>query len=311
MTRDLGALRQRALRQGRIVDFTKYEALGNDYLVIDARRSPVDITPCAARALCDRHKGLGADGVIWGPFAYEGGPAMRVFNADGSECGKNSNALRIFAHYLRFVGYVTSDIFVIGTSCGPSCVKVVDPGIGLFEVALGRFDFDSSALPAMGPKRWIVDEGLDVGDEHLQISCGSIGTPHCVVFAGDVSAERLRRLAPRISRAPLFPQGINVALATIVDDHRIDAEIWERGAGHVAASGSAACAIACIARALGHVAAQISVHMPGGTIFVAIAPSGETFVRGTVRQVAQGRLASDFAASLTRRVDVARLTPDI
>jgi diaminopimelate epimerase len=281
-----------------VSDFTKYEALGNDYLVVDPSRTTLPVTPESVRELCDRRRGIGADGVLRGPFIEGDSIRLQIFNSDGSECAKSGNGLRIFAHYLRAQGYVEADKFLLRTLAGDSAVEVVDFDAGVFTVALGSFTFDSEKVPAAGPMRKIVDEQLVVDGEIVRINCVNNGNPHCVIFDDDASIERISRLGPLISNSPLFPKGTNVQMVKVIDRRHLHALVWERGAGYTLASGSSACAIACVAHALGYVDPEVSVHMPGGELAVSISPSGQVFLTGAVRKIAEGTIAPVFRKRL-------------
>lgn len=289
-----------AERGGLAGEFVKYEALGNDYLVIDPMRSPVPVTPESVVELCHRRRGIGADGVLWGPFIEGGAIRLRIFNSDGSECRRSGNGLCIFAHYVRMQGYVRRDRFVVETAAGPTSIEVLDFNVaaGVVKVGLGIPSFDSAEIPAAGPRRRIVDERIEVDGEVLAVTCVNNGNPHCVLFDDDLSPKRIQRLGPAISGAPVFPKGINVGMARILDRHSLRAEIWERGAGYVSASGSGACAIACAAHALGHVGPDVTVQMPGGMVSVSVAPSGEAFLTGEIRHVTMGMFASKLREHL-------------
>ena len=271
--------------------FAKYEALGNDYIVIDPTRSAVPINTETVALLCDRHRGIGADGVLYGPFFELDAVRLRIFNSDGSECEKSGNGLRMFARYVREHGHVTTDRFALRTVAGDAGVQVIDLDAGVFTISMGTFTFDSTQIPATGPARRLLDERLDVGGEALQISCVNVGNPHCVILGGEVSRERACRLGPVLSRHPMFPNGINVQLAAVRDRANVDAEVWERGSGYTLASGSSACAIACVAYARGLVEPSVTVHMPGGRLSVAITPSREILLTGQASAVAEGTLA--------------------
>lgn len=279
-------------------DFTKYEALGNDYLVVDPSRTTLPVTPESVRELCDRRRGIGADGVLRGPFIEGDSIRLQIFNSDGSECAKSGNGLRIFAHYLRAQGYVEADRFVLRTLAGESAVEVVDFDSGIFTVVLGSFTFNSEAIPASEPMRNIVDEQMVVDGEIVRINCVNNGNPHCVIFDSDASVERISRIGPLISSSPLFPKGTNVQMVKVLGRRRLHALVWERGAGYTLASGSSACAIACVAHALGYVDPEVTVHMPGGELSVSISPSGQVFLTGAVRKIAEGTLAPAFIKRL-------------
>lgn len=157
--------------------FAKYEALGNDYLVIDPTRTALPITRATVALLCDRHFGVGGDGVLYGPFFERDAVRLRIFNSDGSECEKSGNGLRMFARYLRDHGHVTTDAFVLRTLAGDAAVQVVDLAMGVFTISMGTFTFDSERIPAVGPARRLIDERLDLEGESLRINCVNVGNP--------------------------------------------------------------------------------------------------------------------------------------
>lgn len=278
--------------------FAKYEALGNDYIVIDPTRSALPVTRETVAALCDRHLGVGSDGVLYGPFFESDAVRLRIFNSDGSECEKSGNGLRMFARYLRDHGHVTADRFVLRTLAGDAAVQVVDLDAGVFTISMGTFTFDSERIPAAGPARRLLNEQLEVSGETLRVSCVNVGNPHCVILGGEISREQALRLGPLVSRHRLFPKGINVQLAAVRDRSNVDAEVWERGSGYTLASGSSACAVACVALALELIEPTVTIHMPGGRLSVAITPSREIFLTGEARAVAEGTLAPGFQKRL-------------
>jgi diaminopimelate epimerase len=271
--------------------FTKYEALGNDYIVIDPTRTELPITTETVVLLCDRHRGVGGDGVLYGPFFEGDAVRLRIFNSDGSECEKSGNGLRMFARYLREHGHVTTDRFVLRTLAGDATAQVVDLDAGVFTIAMGTFTFDSERIPATGPPRRLLGERLELDGETLRINCVSVGNPHCVILGDKVSREQALQLGPVVSRHRLFPSGINVQFAAIRDRSNVDAEVWERGSGYTLASGSSACAIACVAHALELTEPTVTVHMPGGRLSITITPSREVFLTGEACAVAEGTLA--------------------
>lgn len=278
--------------------FAKYEALGNDYLVIDPARTQLPITRETVALLCDRHVGLGGDGVLYGPIFESDAVRLQIFNSDGSECEKSGNGLRMFACYLRDRGHVTSDRFVLRTIAGDAAVQVVDLDAGVFTIAMGTFSFDSERIPALGPPRRLIDEPLELDGEALRINCVHVGNPHCVILGDAISRDRTQRLGPLISRHAMFPAGINVQFAAVRDRRNIAVEVWERGSGYTLASGSSACAVACVALARELVEPSVTVHMPGGRLAVAITPAREILLTGEARAVAVGTLAPGFAQRL-------------
>jgi diaminopimelate epimerase len=278
--------------------FAKYEALGNDYLVIDPTRTQLPMTRETVALLCDRHVGIGGDGVLYGPFFERDAVRLRIFNSDGSECEKSGNGLRMFARYLRDRDHVSTDHFVLRTIAGDAAVQVVDLDAGVFTIAMGTFSFESAQIPALGPARRLIDEPLALEGRELRINCVNVGNPHCVILSDAISRERTQRLGPLISRHEMFPAGINVQFATVRDRRNVHAEVWERGSGYTLASGSSACAVACVAFARELVESSLTVHMPGGRLAVTITPAREILLTGEARAVAEGTLAPGFARRL-------------
>ena len=279
-------------------DFWKYHALGNDYLVIDPNLTTFDPTPEAVKLVCDRHFGVGSDGILFGPILEGGRIRLRIFNPDGSEAEKSGNGIRIFSRYLVEAGYVKEKTFTLLTLGDEVRVEVLDETASMIKVDMGTVTFRSDEIPVAGPSREVVDEPLAVGDRVFRVTCASVGNPHCVIPLPEISAELAREYGPRIENHPLFPHRINVQFLKVLDRKNIQIEIWERGAGYTLASGSSSSAAACAAYRLGLVEPELTVHMPGGEIGIAIAPDGHVHMTGPVAGVARG----EFAEEMRRRI---------
>ncbi len=272
--------------------FHKYHALGNDYLVLDPADWPGGAPPAPERirAICDRHRGAGSDGILWGPGGSAGdGFGLRVFNPDGSEAEKSGNGLRIFARYLLDRGRVGAAPFVIRTAGGPVRATVRPDGREV-EVGMGRVSFRSGDIPVAGPDREVLGETLEVEGETVEFSAAGIGNPHCVVRRDAISPELARRLGPLLETHPLFPRRTNVQFLRVIDRANLALEIWERGAGYTLASGSSSCAATAVAHRLGWVDGRVTVHLAGGTLAIAVAPDFSVTMTGPVVRVASGDL---------------------
>ena len=278
--------------------FRKYEALGNDYLVVDPQDCPVAPGPKFVRALCDRKYGVGSDGVLYGPLVDPAGFRIRIFNPDGSEAEKSGNGIRIFARYLRDAGYVKGSDGTIVTAAGNAFFRYLDPGAHRISVDMGTVTFWSQQIPVAGPHREVIDEVLMLGNRPLRISCLSIGNPHCVVRLEGVSEADVRILGPEIERHPMFPNRVNVQFLEVEDRGHIRIKIWERGAGYTLASGSSSCAAAGVARRLRLVDDHVRVEMPGGDIYIDFDGDGRVNMTGDVRSTIQGFVTDDLAAAL-------------
>jgi diaminopimelate epimerase len=285
-------------------DFVKYHALGNDYCVIDPRATEFYPSPENIRLVCDRHFGLGCDGVLLGPLQHpapSGHWYLRIFNPDGTECEKSGNGLRVFARYLLESGTARGDHFTLHSAGGPSQVRVTGEE-GIIEIDLGPASLDSEAFGAPGPSRTMLREPLHVLGERAEVTCVTLGNPHCVVPLDEarVTAETAHVLGPALRDHEAFLQRVNVQLLSAEGRHSIRIEVFERGAGYTLASGSCAAAAAFAAHALGLTGQEVKVHMPGGAIDVRIAPGNRVTLSGRVQAVLSGRWAPELRASFTK-----------
>ena len=270
--------------------FFRYHAIGNDYIVI--REDDVDggMTPALARRICHRNFGIGSDGVLLHLHNdRESKLGLRIFNPDGSESEKSGNGLRIFARYLFDQKRVDAEPFVVTTPAGDVTCRVTAGGRSV-TVEMGRLTFDSAKIPVAGPQREVLRERFAIGGVDLEYSCASIGNPHCVLLRDRLSEQETRELGSRIEVEPRFPNRTNVQFVQVLDRRNIAVQIWERGAGFTLASGSSSCAAAGVMRKLGLCDDDITVHMPGGTIRIEIAPDYALTMTGPVTHIADGEI---------------------
>ncbi|MGI9180503.1 MAG: diaminopimelate epimerase [Longimicrobiaceae bacterium] len=276
--------------------FFKGHGLGNDYLALDVAGLPFTLTPPVVRLLCDRHHGVGADGVLARVGSEAADFGVRIFNPDGSEAEKSGNGLRIFAAFLQVEGRLAGPRFTVETPGGVVGMRILEEtaeGVMLVEVEMGRASFRSGAVGLSGPDREVDGEILELPPgEPVGITAVSIGNPHCVFFQDDLDPEDLRRRAPQIATHPWFERGTNVQFARALAPNAVEAWVWERGAGETLASGSSACAVAAAAVRRGLVSArQVEVHMPGGILAVEVRDDWSILLRGPVEGVYRGELA--------------------
>jgi diaminopimelate epimerase len=275
------------------LEFYKYHALGNDYLVLPGEDG-AGLTPDVIRRICDRHFGLGADGLLCpGGRDSEGRFLLRIFNPDGSEAEKSGNGLRIFARFLWDERAVGLEPFSVLTKGGAVRCEVRDQGRAVF-VEMGQASFRSEQIPVAGAPREVVNELLQVLGENLRITAVTIGNPHCVAFMNKISRPLAEKLGPAIERHTLFPNRTNLQLAQVVNRNHLQLQIWERGAGYTLASGSSSCAAACAAVRLGLCDSPITVEMPGGVLKIQVAADFTVTMLGPVTRVADGELHREF-----------------
>ena len=268
--------------------FAKYHALGNDYIVLDPQDAGDELPAHLVRRICDRHYGVGSDGILLGPIG-EGRPLrLRIYNPDGSEAEKSGNGLRIFARYLLDTRRAGQGPIDIVTSGGPVRAEVLAGGD--VRVEMGTVSFQSDRIPVSGPPREVVDEEMTVAGERLRFCAATIGNPHCVILNAAVTPETARRLGPAIETDPRFPNRTNVQFLAVLDRRTIRIEIHERGAGYTLASGSSSVAAAAAAVRLGLCDRQVTVRMPGGELTVTLSADFAATLQGPVTKIADGTI---------------------
>ncbi len=271
------------------IDLIKYQALGNDYFVLDLP-GPLDDVVELLPVLCDRHRGLGSDGLLaFDPQAM----TVRVFNPDRSEAQKSGNGLRIAAAH-AVLQHGAGDRFDLRTAGGPNPVRVLarDGAEIVCELDIGRPSFRAAHLPA----NFDGEPGrvrLDTPAGSVEAMLVSVGNPHCVVFGEPVTKERCLELGPHLERHPAFPERTNVQLFEVMDRAHVRVEIWERGAGYTLASGTSASAVAAACMRAGLVDDQVTIQMPGGNLEIRREGSGHLVQSGPARRVY--RAAVDLA----------------
>jgi diaminopimelate epimerase len=274
-----------------ILRFAKYEGLGNDFLVL--HREQVAQVPRATLAkLCDRHFGVGADGVLLTGLA-DGRPFMQVVNADGSEPEMCGNGLRCVALFLVNQQLVSGREFEVQTGAGPHRVLLSEAGRSAqVRVAMRPATLDASQLLQDARGEW-VDHPFTIADRELRITAVSMGNPHAVIFDQVDAAEDMTRLGPRIERDPRFRNGANVGFARQRGATAIELTVWERGVGFTLACGTGACAAAVAAVESGRSprGEPIDVTLPGGALRIRVGERGAPIeMTGPARHVFDGQL---------------------
>lgn len=275
--------------------FYKYQALGNDYIVIPPADVPDGLSAAEIVRICDRHYGVGSDGILLGPLPSTGADlgadfALRLFNPDGGEFEKSGNGLRIFARYLWDEGLVTDEPFTLMTPGGRVTAQVFAGGRRI-QVDMGQVSFDSRRIPVLGPAREVLNETIEIAGQPLLYCAATVGNPHCVVLMDEVDRAIAHRLGPQVEHDPRFPNRTNVQFMQVLDRQNIRIEIWERGAGYTLASGSSSSAAAAVAHRLGLCDNAIHVHCPGGVIDIGIGADWSIRMTGAVTKVCAGELA--------------------
>jgi diaminopimelate epimerase len=255
--------------------FTKMHGVGNDFIIFDPREAAGRELPALARHACDRHFGVGADGILIPTPSEVADLRMVYLNSDGSPSEMCGNGLRCLARFARERGLVEGDALTIETGAGVK--KVVLLGDGSSRVDMGPPAFDSE---------------VEIhGFRFLRVS---MGNPHAVALLGsegEVEALDLQELGPRVENDPLFPEKTNVEFVHARETHEVRMRIWERGAGETLASGSGSCASAVAAMRRGLAEGPVRVAMDGGVVEVEWAGGAEpVYMKGPAEYVCEGEL---------------------
>lgn len=279
----------------------KAHALGNDYIVVDPAALTFRLTPPAIRLICDRHLGVGSDGILAVAPSTRADFGLRIYNPDGSEAEKSGNGLRIFSKFLYDHGYVSTPVFTVDTPGGVAAIELhlVDGRVDQMTVDVGRATFMSTEIPVAGPPREVVDEVIVAGDQELEITAVSVGNPHCVVFVPDLSLINLHQLGPLLETHPMFPNRTNVQFAQVLSRDRVQILIWERGAGETMASGTSASAVAAASVREGVVDRSVVVSAPGGDLRITVGEDWNVRMTGPASEVYAGTLSDDLVRALT------------
>lgn len=278
------------------MQFFKYHALGNDYIVLDPEDGWSSLEPEQIRRICHRNYGIGSDGILLGPFENPDCDfGLRIFNPDGSEAEKSGNGLRIFSRFLHDEGRVGDVPFSVMTAGGPVTCRIHSDSSQV-TVDMGTVSFHSEAIPVAGPPREVLDETMEIQGETFLFCAATVGNPHCVIPRMRISKAETCRLGPLIETVALFPRRTNVQFMQVLDRESIAIEIWERGAGYTLASGSSSTAAAAVAYRLGLCDADILVRMPGGTIEISLTKDFHATMAGPVTPVGSGNLHREMFA---------------
>jgi diaminopimelate epimerase len=278
----------RGTAEGRLVEFVKAHGTGNDFVVVEDLADRWRLTPELVRAVCDRHFGVGADGLIRIAPGTSAPFFMDYRNADGSLAEMCGNGVRVVAKYLGDRGYV-GGAFDLETRAG---VKHLE----LHADDHGQIDRVTADMGA--PELEEGERRLEVEGRVVTATCLSMGNPHAVVFVDDVDAAPVTTLGPLLETHPAFPGRTNVEFAQVVDAASVRQRTWERGVGETLACGTGACAVAVAAQVRGLAGRPVVIELRGGRLELDWTPGGTVRMTGPAREVAHGTLAPDLLAGL-------------
>ena len=271
------------------ISFMKMHGLGNDFVVLDLRARDVVVTPELARAIGDRHRGVGFDQLATIEAGANGADAHLVFfNADGSTSAACGNATRCIARHL--MDETSADALTLTTERGTLFAR--DQGNGITSINMGQPQLDWRDIPLARAM-----DTLELPIEGAPTAT-SMGNPHCTFFVDDADAVNLETRGAEIEHHPLYPQRTNVQFASVIGENHLRMRVWERGVGVTLASGSSSCATAVAAARRGLTARAVTIDLDGGRIEVDWRDDG-VWMTGPTSHVFTGTLTRDWLVSVT------------
>lgn len=273
--------------------FTKMQGLGNDFILVNglSEKLPEDINETAVK-LCDRHFGIGADGLVFILPSETADIRMRIINSDGSEAEMCGNVIRCFARLVYDLCIVRNKTIRVETLAGIMVPELLFEGdrVVSVKVDMGEPRLDRKLIPMEGSPGQVVNEPLNVGDNTYNVTCVSMGNPHCITFVSDVNSFPVTELGPQIEKHPVFPRKTNVEFIQVLNKRKVNMRVWERGAAETLACGTGACAtaVACVLNDLTD--RNITVHLPGGDLIIEWADNNHVYMTGPGEYVFTGEI---------------------
>jgi len=283
-----------------MLQFDKIEGTGNDFIVVADEAAPPLDWSAIAPPLCDRHHGVGADGILLVGSGPDGGLRMRLFNADGSEAEMCGNGIRCTAKFALDHGLTTRRSVDWETGAGAihTDVLALDGDEAHVRVDMGAPRLRPSDIPVTADGDAALDVAVEAAGQALTLTCVGMGNPHAVAFVDSVAGFPLDVVGPAVENHPLFPRRTNFEVVEVVDPAHLRMRVWERGVGETQACGTGACAAAVAARLVRDTAAEVEVRVPGGVLQLGWDGSGAVFLTGPARTVYRGRLEVPVAAEV-------------
>jgi diaminopimelate epimerase len=276
---------------GIFVRFIKLEGLGNDFILFDALKedlSAVDLHKLAPK-LCDRHFGIGADGLLIVRKSAKADFQMQVINPDGSEPQMCGNGIRCFARYV-YENYEKKSVISVETLAG-IILPVLDPQNNIIEVDMGEPRLQPQSVPVNFSGEKMLNNPVRVLDRTFEVTAVSMGNPHGVIFVDDVENIDVSLYGPELERHEIFPEKANIEFIQVLNNNEIKMRVWERGAGETLACGTGACAAVVAGVLTGRAGRDVTVHLAGGDLKISWDEDDDhVFMAGTAFEVFKGEV---------------------
>ena len=279
------------------MNFTKMHGIGNDYIYFDCTKEEIKNPNELSIKLSDRHFGVGGDGIVLIMKSDVADFRMRMFNADGSEGKMCGNASRCIGKFVFDKGLTDKHEITLETLSGIKTLKlnVVDNKVKEVTVNMGEPIINSKDVPVNFEKETVINEPVNIADGKYNITCVSMGNPHCIVYMKDIDNLNLTEIGPKFENDSLFPERINTEFVEIINENTIKMRVWERGSGETLACGTGACAsvVASILNGYCKKGEAITVKLIGGDLKIRYSNNGFVYMTGPAEFVFEGRMANE------------------
>ena len=267
-------------------NFEKWQGCGNDFVIIDSREDKKILNAEEVVKVCDRHFGIGADGVIYVLPSTVADVRMRIFNADGTEPEMCGNGIRCFAKFIAEKNPVES--LKVETGAGILTVKIEK---NFVTVDMGEPILEGEKIPVEGfGNKKVVGEKIEVAGKIFKMTCVSMGNPHCVIFVDDLQEIELEKIGRQFETHKFFPRHTNTEFVQVVGENKLLMRVWERGSGITLACGTGACATAVAANLNNFAGKNCEVILDGGTLKIEWRDDNHIFMTGAAEKVFTGQI---------------------
>lgn len=274
--------------------FTKMHGTGNDYVYVNLFQETVENPGELAVRISDRHFGIGSDGLILIAPSEIADCRMIMYNADGSEGAMCGNGIRCVAKYAYEHGIVQNTHITVETKSGVKSLEltVEDGCVTYIQVNMGQAVLKPEDIPVKAEGETFISQTINVGGRDYEVTCVSMGNPHCVIFTEGIDKMDLEKLGPKFENHELFPNRINTEFVEVIDEHTLKMRVWERGSGETISCGTGTCAVTVAAVLNGYCkqGEEVEVQIRGGRLYDTYQKNGEVLMKGPAAVVFDGEI---------------------
>ncbi len=277
------------------INFAKYEGIGNDFIIVNNLDGAINLSQEQITGLCDRHFGIGSDGLMFVRPSKVAEFFMDFYNSDGSVAEICGNGIRCFAKYLHDEGLTNKTIIDIETRAGTKTVELIfDAGKAVgARVDMDKPILESQKIPVRAATENLINQPIAIDGTSFNATCVSMGNPHCVIFVEDVDSAPVKTLGPKVETSEYFPQKTNVEFVRVLNRNEIDLRVWERGCGETLACGTGACATLVACTLNNKTGRSATIHLPGGDLKISWEEDDRIILEGLANRVFVGIINVD------------------